>query len=713
MIVIFLFLGSLRSVLIPIVAIPVSLIGAVFLIQVFGFSINLLTLLAIVLSVGLVVDDAIVVVENVERHINEGKSRLQAALMGARELVTPVIAMTITLVAVYLPVGLQGGLTGSLFREFAFTLAGAVLISGIVALTLSPMMSAKLLQSKDQKSRFSIKVANLFERVRRRYMKMLNGTLRLRPLVYFTWIVLSGLAVVLFLVSPKELAPKEDQGVIFSIVEGPANSTLDKSVLYTNAINDVFSSVDETDFTFQVALPGGGFGGMIVEPWDQRDRTIFEIMPETAAKFGNITGLNVFPVLPSALPGGSDFPVGFVIASTDDVETILGFAKQLQFKAMMSGMFAFPPIIDTKIDQPEARLVINRDKVADMGLNLQQVGADVGVLLGGNYVNRFNIDGRSYRVIPQVKRSERLTPEQLETLYVTGPDEQLIQLGSIASIENRTVPRALNRFQQLNAVTLTGIATRSLDEGLAFLEAEAKALLPDGYSIDFTGESRQLRQEGNKFIPAFSLAIVLIFMVLAAQFNSFRDPFIILAGSVPLAMFGALIFTGLKQPNPNVSFWTDSFSTTLNIYSQVGLVTLIGLVAKNGILVVEFAKQLQLQGLTKLAAIRESSSTRLRPILMTTFATVAGHFPLVLVTGAGAEARNSIGLVLVGGMAIGTLFTLFVIPSIYMLIARDLGGTLDELERQHVELDEVSPSAVSDDGVRRRKDLINLPPATT
>ncbi|MBX2825929.1 MAG: efflux RND transporter permease subunit [Gammaproteobacteria bacterium] len=713
MLVIFLFLGSIRSVMIPIVAIPVSLIGAVFLIQVFGFSINLLTLLAIVLSVGLVVDDAIVVVENVERHINEGKNRLQAALLGARELVAPIIAMTITLVAVYLPVGLQGGLTGSLFREFAFTLAGAVFISGIVALTLSPMMSASLLQSQEQKSRFSLRVSNLFERVRLRYMKMLNGTLRMRPLVYFTWFLLSALAVILFMVSPKELAPTEDQGVIFSIVDGPANSTLDKSVLYTNAINDVFTSVDETDFTFQLALPGGGFGGMIVEPWDERDRTIFEIMPEAAMKLGGITGLNVFPVLPSALPGGSDFPVGFVIASTDDVETILGFAKQLQFKALMSGLFAFPPIIDTKIDQPESRLVIDRDKVADMGLNLQQVGADVGVLLGGGYVNRFNIDGRSYRVIPQVKRSERLSPEQLETMYISGPDGKLIQLGSVASIENRTVPRALNRFQQLNSVTLTGIAPKSLDEGLAFLEKEALELLPDGYSIDYIGESRQLRQEGNKFIPAFSLAIVLIFMVLAAQFNSFRDPFIILAGSVPLAMFGALIFTGLKQPNPNLSFWTDSFTTTLNIYSQVGLVTLIGLVAKNGILVVEFAKQLQLKGLTKLAAIRESSSTRLRPILMTTFATVAGHFPLVLVTGAGAEARNSIGLVLVGGMAIGTLFTLFVIPSIYMLIARDLGGTRETLVEDEPLEDGFETDASMDRKRRRKpKGLINLPPAS-
>lgn len=720
MLVIFLFLGSLRSVLIPIVAIPVSLIGAVFLIQVFGFSINLLTLLAIVLSVGLVVDDAIVVVENVERHINEGKSRLQAAFSGARELIGPVIAMTITLVAVYLPVGLQGGLTGSLFREFAFTLAGAVFISGIVALTLSPMMSGRMLQNREDKSAFSRRVDRVFNRVRDRYMRMLTTTLRVRPAIYLIWIVISICCIPLFMNSVTELAPTEDQGVIFSIVEGSANSTIDDSLIYTDAINDAFMSTEETDFTFQVALPDGGFGGMIVEPWEDRDRTIFEIMPEVGAKFSQIPGINVFPITPAALPGGGQFPVEFVISSTAEPDVILGFAQQLQFKAMQSGMFAFPPIIDTKVDKPQAELIIDRDKVADLGLDLQRVGADVGVLMGGAFVNRFDIDGRSYRVIPQVKRSERLNPDQLSELYISGTNDTLIQLGSVASVERKTVPRALNRFQQLNAVKLSGVATQSLDKALAFLETEAETLLPQGYTIDYTGESRQLRREGNKFIPAFSLAIVLIFMVLAAQFNSFRDPLIILAGSVPLAMFGALLFTFFKMPNPNIPYWTDGFTTTLNIYSQVGLVTLIGLVAKNGILVVEFAKQLQLRGLSKLAAIRESSSTRLRPILMTTVATVAGHFPLVLVTGAGAEARNSIGLVLVGGMAVGTLFTLFVIPSLYMLIAKNMGGTLDtvpqdddgpQLDGPHDPSSTEAPSEEKGRLRRRRasKGLINIP----
>jgi len=424
---------------------------------------------------------------------------------------------------------------------------------------------------------------------------------------------------------------------------------------------------------------------MVLQPWDQRERTVFDLMPEAQMQLAQIPGISMFPITPPALPGGGDFPVEFILASTAEPATILRFAEQLQQKAAMSGIFAFPPDIDTKIDQPETEVVFDRDKVADLGLNMQQVGADVSIMLGGNYVNRFNIEGRSYRVIPQVKRAERLSPEQLTDIYITGPDDSLVPLSTVATLRNKTVPRSLNRFQQMNAVKLSGVAIRPLDEALTFLEQEAAAILPAGFTLDYTGESRQLRREGNKFIPAFALSIVLIFMVLAAQFNSFRDPLVVLAGSVPLAMFGAMIFTFLKMPNPNLSYWTDGWTTTLNIYSQVGLVTLIGLVAKNGILVVEFANKLQEQGLSKLAAVRESAATRLRPILMTTVATVAGHFPLTLVTGAGAEARNSIGLVLVGGMAVGTLFTLFIIPSIYMLIAKDLKGeqkNVTELEAQ-------------------------------
>jgi multidrug efflux pump len=681
MLVIFLFMGSLRSVIVPIMAIPISLIGSIFLMQMFGFSINLLTLLAIVLSVGLVVDDAIVVVENVERHISEGKSRIQAALLGARELVGPVIAMTATLVAVYLPIGLQGGLTGSLFREFAFTLAGAVTISGIVALTLSPMMSAKLLSEGGKESRFQRKVNSTFDSVRESYSKLLFGTLRARPAVFIVWIVISLLCVPMFIMSAKELAPTEDQGILFGIVNGSGNATIEAASRYAAEADAAFNSIEETEFTFQLTFPSSGFGGMILKDWSKRERSVFDIKPEIAQKLNNIAGINMFPVTPPALPGGGDFPVEFVIASTAEPEAILEFARQIQLKAMRSGMFAFPPIIDTKIDKAQSEIVFDRDRVADLGLTMQQVGADIGTLLGGGFVNRFNIEGRSYRVIPQALRSERLNPDQLQDLYVTGPNGNMIQLSSIASIEHSTVPRALNRFQQLNAVKLSGVSIKPLSEALAFLEETAAEILPSGYTVDYTGESRQLALEGNKFLPAFALAVVLIYLTLAAQFNSFRDPFVILAGSVPLAMFGALIFTFLRMPNPELPHWTNSFTTTLNIYSQVGLVTLIGLVAKNGILVVEFAKQMQQLGMSKLASIKAASTTRFRPILMTTFATVAGHFPLTLVSGPGAEARNSIGLVLVGGMAIGTVFTLFVIPSIYMLIAKDLGGELEKIEQ--------------------------------
>ncbi len=670
-IIIFLFLGSFRSALIPVVTIPLSLIGAMFLMQVFGFTINLLTLLAIVLSVGLVVDDAIVVVENVERHLSEGKSPFDAALLSARELVSPIISMTITLAAVYMPIGLQGGLTGSLFREFAFTLAGAVTISGVVALTLSPMMSSRMLKAGMTEHGFAGKIERDFKRLRAAYGRWLQVTLNHRPAVYLVWIILGMLTIPMFKMSARELAPIEDQGIIFGIVDSAANSTLDQNGLYTAAVNKAFMSVPETNFVFQLTMPSSGFSGMVVKPWQERKRTIFDIMPEVQQKLHGITGVSVFPVTPPALPGGGQFPVEFVIASTAELDQVVEFAKKIRLVAIKSKMFAFPPLIDVKIDQPQSEIVIDRDKVADLGLNLQQVGADLATMVGGNFVNRFNIAGRSYKVVPQIMRVDRLNPDQLSTIHVTGPGGQLVPLSTIATVKNSTVARSLNRFQQLNAVTLSTYPMRPLDEALRFLEDEAAKILPQGYVLDYTGESRQLRVEGDSFVQAFGLAIVLIFLVLAAQFNSFRDPFVILAGSVPLAMFGALIFTFLKMPDPNVPFWTKGWTTTLNIYSQVGLVTLVGLVSKNGILIVEFANKLQQQGRSKREAVLESAMTRLRPILMTTGATIAGHFPLTLVTGAGAAARNSIGLVLVGGMAVGTLFTLFIIPSIYMLVAKD------------------------------------------
>ena len=670
-VVIFLFLGSFRSVLIPVVAIPLSLIGAVFLMQVFGFTLNLLTLLAIVLSVGLVVDDAIVVVENVERHLSEGLSPLEAALIGARELIGPIIAMTITLAAVYAPIGLQGGLTGSLFREFAFTLAGAVVISGVVALTLSPMMSRHLLKPGMEEHGFAGKIARDFKRFRLFYGRLLDVTLDSRPAVYTVWIAVSLLTIPMYTMSPKELAPTEDEGVIFGIIDASADSTLDQTSRFTAAVNQAYLSVPETRFTFQITRPNSGFAGMVVQPWGERERAIFQILPEVQQKVRAIPGIRTLPVLPPALPGGGQFPVEFILASTADSEQLLQFARQIQLQAIQSAMFAFPPIIDVKIDQPQSEIVIDRDKTAELGLDLQQVGSDMAAMVGGNFVNRFDIAGRSYKVIPQIQRVDRLNPNQLKNVYVTGPGGQLVPLSTIATIRNSAVPRSLNRFQQLNAVKISGVSVRPLDEALRFLEDEAAKVLPKGYVIDYTGESRQLRSEGNRFLYTFGLAVILIFLVLAAQFNSFRDPFVILAGSVPLAMFGALVFTFLRIPDPNVKFWTHGWTTTLNIYSQIGLVTLVGLVSKNGILIVEFANKLQLQGHAKREAVRQAAITRLRPILMTSAATIAGHFPLTLVTGAGAEARNSIGLVLVGGMAVGTFFTLFVIPSIYMLIARD------------------------------------------
>lgn len=670
-IVIFLFLGSFRSILIPIVAIPLSLIGSVFMMQVFGFTINLLTLLAIVLSVGMVVDDAIVVVENVERHLSLGKSPVEAAKLGARELVGPIIAMTLTLAAVYAPIGFQGGLTGSLFREFAFTLSGAVLISGVVALTLSPMMSSKILKPGIEERGLSKKIAANFIWLRTTYGRLLDVTLGHRMTVYIAWIGLTLIAIPMFTMSPAELAPLEDEGAIFTIIDAPANSSLELTSHYMAAANKFLRAIPETDFTFEIVFPTSGFGGLITKPWSKRTRTTAQILTEVQQEMRTIPGIRVMAITPPPLPGGGDFPVEIVLTSTIEPEELLVFAEQLKLKAVESRMFAFPPLIDLKMDQPQSELIIDRDKVADLGLNLQQVGFDISSMLGGNYVNRFNIAGRSYKVIPQIKRESRLNPDQVQNIYITGPEGQLVPLGTVAEVKNTTVARSLNRFQQLNAVKISGVAMRPLDEALTFLETEAAKILPQGCEIDYTGESRQLRTEGNKFLSSFGLAMVLIFLVLAAQFNSFRDPFVILAGSVPLAMFGALVFVFLKMPGPQVPFFTNGWTTTFNIYSQVGLVTLIGLVSKNGILIVEFANKLQAEGLSKLEAVRQAAQTRLRPILMISVSTIAGHFPLTLVSGPGAAARNSIGLVLVGGMAIGSLFTLFVIPSIYMLIARD------------------------------------------
>jgi len=657
-VVIFLFLGSFRSVLIPVVAIPISLVGAVFLMLVAGFTINLLTLLAIVLSVGLVVDDAIVMVENVERHIHLGSPPFRAAIDAARELVGPIISMTITLAAVYAPIGIQGGLTGALFREFAFTLAGAVIVSGIVALTLSPMMGSKLLREGATERGFAGMVNRHFERVRQWYARSLAGTLQYRPVVLTLWAIVILLMIPFYMFSQRELAPAEDQGVVFGVIQASPNSTIDQTNLYTNQVYDVYRAFPESQSVFQITSPTGGFGGMVTKPWSERKKTAQQLLLESTGPLSKIAGIRVIPLTPPPLPGGGDFPVDFVIASPGEPQQLVDFAKQLVGKAFASGLFIYADS-DLKFDQPQTEVVFDRDKLRSQGVDLSQAGQDLSTLLGGNYVNRFSIQGRSYKVIPQVKRAERLTAEQLSQIYVTGSQNKLVPLSTFATLRTTTEPRDLKKFQQLNAVRIQGVVPPGvpLDKALRTLEDEAKTILPQGFTVDYAGESRQLRTEGSKFLGTFLLSGILIYLVLAAQFESFRDPFIILAGSVPLAISGALLFSFLGL-------------TTLNIYSQVGLITLVGLVSKNGILIVEFANELQEKGAEKLAAIIEAAGTRLRPILMTTAATVIGHFPLVLAKGPGAGARNSIGIMLVSGMIIGTAFTLFVVPSIYMLVAK-------------------------------------------
>ncbi len=663
-IVIFLFLGSWRSVIIPVIAIPVSLVGAAFLMLLFGFTVNLLTLLAIVLSVGLVVDDAIVVVENVERHIREGHPPLQASLLAARELVGPIIAMTITLVAVYAPIGIQGGLTGALFREFAFTLAGAVLVSGVVALTLSPMMCSKLLRPGDEDRGFAGWINRRFDAIKALYVRLLVGTLDFRFVTVILAILVLPLLMIFYFASPKELAPKEDQGVVFGIVQAAPNSTLDQTVRYTEEFREkVLAPIPEKDHIFQLTFPSGdsaGFSGMVAKPFTERKRTTTQILTEMQMSASKIPGISAFVTTPQPLPGGSNFDLEFVVASTGDPRQLLEVGKTLQGALQKSGLSPFS-LLDLKYDQPQSEIVFDRDKVASLGLNLSQVGADLSTMLGGNYVNRFSIEGRSYKVIPEVTRAERLNADQLNDFRVSGPKGQLVPLSTFATIKTTAEPRQLNRFQQLNSIKLQGALFPfpgvTLDKALKVLEDEA-AKLPKGYVVDYAGASRQLRVEGNKFAPLLLMSLVLIFLVLAAQFESWSDPLIILLGSVPLALAGALAFSFLGF-------------TTLNIYANVGLVTLVGLVSKNGILIVEFANKLQEEGADKFHAVVGAASTRLRPILMTSVATVAGHFPLILATGPGAGARNSIGWVLVTGMIIGTAFTLFIVPSIYLLLARN------------------------------------------
>lgn len=656
--VVFLFVGSIRTALVPLVAMPVSLVGAAAFMMAFGFSLNLLTILAIVLSVGLVVDDAIVVVENIERHVQLGKSRVEAALAGARELVGPVIAMTITLAAVYAPIGFQGGLTGSLFLEFAITLAAAVVVSGFVAMTLSPIMSARFLPAHGQEGRLTALVNRLFERVRVRYARMLEGALEMRWAIVAAALLITAAALPLYNGSARELAPVEDQSHISLFMEASPDASLDAVNRASLQVVQAVTGFPEAQAMWSLSAPWGGVGGMMTKDWTERERTTEQMYGEVYGAVSQVPGLRVFPRLDPPLPTPGQYDVELVLQSDASTEQLLQTVDAVMAAGWQSGKFLYVDT-DLKMDLPEARVVLDRERIADLGLDMASVGRELGTLLGGGYVNRFNWFERSYKVIPQLNAEDRATVGPLLDLKIKTPSGDLVPVSAFTRIESTAAPRTLNRFQQRNAVRVFGGVQPGVtkDEGLRVLETAALAAGPS-VVMDYAGESRQIRLEGSSLMTTLGFAVILIYLVLAAQFRSFRDPLIVLLGSVPLAISGALVFSYLDL-------------TTINIYSQVGLITLVGLIAKNGILIVEFANTLQERGLSKLAALKEASTTRLRPVLMTSAATVFGHFPLVLVSGPGSEARNSIGTVLVAGMIVGTLFTLFVVPVFYSLIAAE------------------------------------------
>lgn len=658
-IVIFLFLGSIRSVFIPIVTIPLSLIGVCTLMLFFGYSINLLTLLAFVLAIGLVVDDAIVVVENIYRHIEEGQTPFNAAILGAREIATPVIAMTITLAAVYAPIGFMKGLTGALFKEFAFTLASAVIISGIIALTLSPMMCSKLLSADISNGRFVHFLDQRFHQLKIRYKQALHSLLDTRAIMLLLSAVVLLMLPYLYNHTAKETAPEEDQGFFFVAASAPQYATLNYIEAYTRLFDGIYRSFPEMGhyFTINGSAP---ISGMVLKPWDKRNKNQFSMKQPLQTKLDGIPGLKSFAVIPPPLPGGGGgTPIQFVIKTTNDFQSLLDVSNQLIDKAKRSGLFIYMDN-SLKFNQPEILLKINRSKASDLGLNMQAVGSTLTSALSGGYVNFFNLDGRSYQVIPQLDRRFRLTPRQLGQVYARTGSGQMVPLSTIITPVERTQPNAMSHFQQLNAATIQGVMMpgTTIGQGLAFLEKEANALLPKGFSYDYGGQSRQFIQEGNSLVFAFLLAVVVIFLVLAAQYESFRDPLIVLI-SVPMSICGALIPLNLGL-------------ASINIYTQVGLITLIGLISKHGILIVSFANHLQHEkNLNPREAVEEAASIRLRPILMTTAAMVFGVLPLLMASGAGAVSRFDIGLVIAMGLLIGTCFTLFVVPTVYTYIAAD------------------------------------------
>ncbi|MGE8501278.1 MAG: multidrug efflux RND transporter permease subunit [Pseudomonas sp.] len=659
-VVVFLFLGAFRSVLIPVITIPLSMIGVLFFMQLMGYSINLLTLLAMVLAIGLVVDDAIVVVENIHRHIEEGKTPFDAAIEGAREIAVPVISMTITLAAVYAPIGFLEGLTGALFKEFALTLAGAVIISGIVALTLSPMMCAKLLRHEENPSGLAHRLDVIFDKLKTRYQKALHGTLNTRPVVIVFGVIVMALIPVLLAFTQSELAPEEDQGIVFMMTQSPQPTNLDYINGYTDQFVEIFKTFPEYYSSFQINGFNGvqsGIGGFLLTPWDQRSRTQMEILPEVQAKLNQIPGLQIFGFNLPSLPGtGEGLPFQFVINTPNDYESLLQVAERVKARAQESGKFAFLDI-DLAFDKPEIVVDIDREKAAQMGVSMEDLGSTLSSLLGEGEINRFTIDGRSYKVIAQVERAYRDNPGWLDSYYVRSESGQMVPLGTLINISDRARPTRLNQFQQLNSVIIQGFPIASMGEAIDTVTKITQEEAPRGYSYDYAGASRQYVQEGSALFLTFGLALAIIFLVLAAQFESFRDPLVILV-TVPLSICGALIpiFLGFSS---------------MNIYTQVGLVTLIGLISKHGILIVEFANQLRREkGLPVREAIEEAASIRLRPVLMTTAAMVFGMVPLILATGAGAVSRFDIGLVIATGMSVGTAFTLFVLPCVYSLLAK-------------------------------------------
>ena len=668
-IVVVAFMGSLRTALVPLVTIPISLLGAIAAMSFMGFSLNLLTVLAIVLSVGLVVDDAIVVVENVGRFMREGMSRTEAALKSSRQLLAPIVGMTLTLAVVYAPIGFLSGLTGVLFKEFAFTLAVAVLISGVVAITLSPIMSAYVCAEGGKEGRYTQWVNGRFLMLQNRYKKMLDATLDNNAQVAVVAIFFTLLILPFFVLSKQELAPTEDQGSISVITSGPPEASLDYTTRYMGDVVDAMASLPATADMWQIVLPSSSFGGQNFVEYNKRDVTVHDLRWQTFANLSGVTGVKSFPILSPALPTAGNFDIELVVQSTDSPEVALPFAEAMVAAAYASGVFMFADT-DLRIDLPQAKFEIDREKVADLGMNLSDISRQVSFLLSGNYVNRFDFSGKAYRVIPMIDRQLRSDPEMLMDIKIRTTTGDLIPLSAIASLTRTAAPRFLGKFEQKNSFRVFGgvIPGMTREQALTALETAAKDILPNHYTLDYAGESRQMRAEGNTLLGVLGIALIVVFFVLAVQFNSFRDPLIVIVGSVPLAFSGAMLFTFLDL-------------TSINIYSQVGFITLAGLISKNAILIVEFANQMQALGLSKLDAIKQGAATRLRPVLMTTGATVLGHLPLVLVVGSGAEARNSIGIILVAGMLVGTLFTLFVLPSVYLWLSSD-----HHTERQRKEL---------------------------